>query len=1062
MRGAVLAAPRVVAVEVTACVTVGSAPLPDRDARDTFAPLRMTTSQGSSVKDGIASARSAALPPDVLARAVASAVTEGVVVHDGQRVVQVTATLARMFGYSPDEMVGLPSTDLCVPEDRARLRAHMAAQSDAPLEGTALRRDGSTFPVEVVGRTVETDGRTLRVVLARDLTERRERERARAEQDARYRVVVHQLPAVVWTTDRDLRITMIDGLLAESNVPATDPRIGERVEVILGAHEDPEAGLAAHERALAGEASAYVVRARSGIFEVSLEPLRDPDGTVQGVIGVAVDISGEVQAWETARRSQDRFNEIVSRIPELFWVAELEPELRISFMSPSFERIFQMPVGRMYEDPRAYLERVHPDDLARVAGTLREREIGRDLTVEYRIVLDDGRVRWIRHRRYPVPDESGVVRRLVGITEDVTERRARAQELRESRRALAAVTDNSPDVFTRFDRDGRIRFISRAVEAETGIPASRFIGHTMHDMGMPEELCRRWDAALRAVFDTGRPAELSWAFTRPDGELRSYHARIAPERDEAGAVETVLTVTHDVTESVRAHEAMRESEARFRGLVEHAADLVSILNEDATLAYASPSHRAVLGYAPDELLARPIMHLIHPDDVERAQRMIETAMRVPGPTAPEVIRVLGANGEYRSLEALVTDMRDDPAVRGIVANSRDISPQIALEERLRRAQRLEAVGQLAGGVAHDFNNILATVSGYAEALVQELPPDDPRHADAIEISHAASRGASIAKQLLAFARPQAIETEVIDLAAAVRATGRMLRPLLPASIALEMPAEDTAPIWVRASRAQIEQIVVNLAVNARDAMPDGGELRFTVEQTVDDAGHGAALLRVSDAGIGIPADVRDRIFDPFFTTKPAGQGTGLGLSTVYGLVRQFGGSISLHSQPGVGTTFSILLPLSAAGDQGGSATPPEPAQGGAMQTGRRGGRILLVEDEAQLRSVTERILKRNGYDVVSAANGREALDALQREQAFELVLTDAAMPVMGGAELAREVAARYPGLPVLLMSGYAELGASAAAGGAVQLPEGVTAFLEKPYRVDHFLEVVERTMRGVN
>jgi len=1019
----------------------------------------MHTSRGSSAEAGsIASAQRVQLAPDMLARAVASAVTEGMVVHEGGRVVQVTPTLARMFGYEPDQMTGLWATDLCIESDGPRLLEHIEAQRESPLEGTAVRRDGSTFPVEVVGRTIEAEGRTLRVVLVRDVTERRERDRERAEQDARYRMVVHQLPAVVWTTDRDLRITMIDGLLAAADRSVTDPRIGERVEVILAAHDDPTAAVEAHERALAGESCAYVVRGSNGIFEVNLEPLRAPDGDVQGVIGVAVDISGEVQAWEAARRSQDRFNEIVNRIPELFWIAELEPQLRIAFMSPAFERIFEMPVSRMYEDPRAYLERVHPDDLPRVAATLRDREIAADLAVEYRIVLGDGRIRWIRHRRYPIPDATGAVHRLVGITEDVTERRARAEELRQSRRALAAVTNNSPDVFTRYDREGRVRFMSRAVEAEMGIDAASFIGHTMREMGVPEELASRWDAVSRSVFESGRPAELEWEFTRPDGTRRWYHTRVAPERDESGAVDTVLTATRDVTDSVIAREATRASEARFRALVEHAADLISILDVDGTPRYVSPAHQTILGYSPEEMVGHPAMGLVHPDDVDRLRAAIETALRTPGPTTAEIFRIRAANGEYHSLEAVLTDMRDAPDVGGIVVNSRDVSPQVALEERLRRAQRLEAVGQLAGGVAHDFNNILATVSGYAEALVQEIPPDDPRHADAVEIAHAASRGASIAKQLLAFARPQAIETEVLDLAASVRATGRMLRPLLPASIALEMPREHADVVPVRASRTQIEQIVVNLAVNARDAMPDGGELRFSVETVPDEAGNRAALLRVTDTGSGVPADVRDRIFDPFFTTKPAGQGTGLGLSTVYGLVRQFGGTVTLQSEAGKGTTFRILLPL-AQGGEGLGESLPEPGQSTAPRGPSRGGRILLVEDEAQLRSVTTRILKRNGYEVVAVENGREALDHLGPGQSFDLVLTDAAMPVMGGAELAREIAAHHAGLPVLLMSGYAELGAEAHAG-TIQLPEGVTAFLEKPYRVDHFLNVVERTMRG--
>jgi two-component system cell cycle sensor histidine kinase/response regulator CckA len=433
---------------------------------------------------------------------------------------------------------------------------------------------------------------------------------------------------------------------------------------------------------------------------------------------------------------------------------------------------------------------------------------------------------------------------------------------------------------------------------------------------------------------------------------------------------------------------------------------------------------------------------VHPDDADTLRAAFARALRDPRPTPPALVRFGGVPDVWRVLAITLTDMRHVPAVRGIVANSRDVTEQLELQERLRRAQKMEALGQLAGGVAHDFNNVLAAIAGYAQLIADALPDGMPRD-DATEVLRAAERGAGVVRHLLAFSRRQALDVETLDLAAVVRESARMLRPLLPATVHLALPGDD-AVVWVRASRTALEQIVVNLAVNARDAMPDGGTLTLAVHERIDAEGRRCGMLVVRDTGIGIPSEHRERVFEPFFTTKSVGRGTGLGLSTVYGLVRQLGGSIDLESAVRAGTTFTVSLP----GATNPAIARPAAARDASAGDGR-GRRVLLVEDEPAIREFARRVLHRAGYDVTTAAHGGEALARLERGDPVDVLLTDAAMPVLGGRALADAARALRPELPIVLMSGYDERMGIDEVG-------PISAFVEKPFQVAHLLAVLRQ------
>jgi two-component system cell cycle sensor histidine kinase/response regulator CckA len=640
----------------------------------------------------------------------------------------------------------------------------------------------------------------------------------------------------------------------------------------------------------------------------------------------------------------------------------------------------------------------------------------------------------------------------VVLVRDVTERAAMESALRERDRQFASLADNSPDVITRYDRENRILFMSRAVERATGVPAERFIGATMREVGFPPELVAVWEATNARVFATGGDEDLEFDFVGPDGVQRFYHSQVVAERNEAGVVEYVLTLTRDITALKLAERNAREAYATLRGLIDQSLTGVYVI-QDLRFAYANARLAEIFGYTRfEELLALPVPEVVHPDD--RALVIENIRLRIDGERSAVhyFFRGLHRDGHVIHLEVHGTaaEFEGRPAVIGSLL---DVTDRLQLEERLRQGQKMEALGQLAGGVAHDFNNILAAISGYAQMLLADFSPGDPRRGDLEEILRASHRGAGVTRQLLAFSRRQALETEVLDLAAVVRELGMMLGQLLPRAITLRLPDAD-ASAHVRATRTQLEQIVVNLALNGRDAMPGGGTLSLDVREVRDarEGGGTRALLTVSDTGHGMSPEVRARAFEPFFTTKRKEQGTGLGLATVYGLVRQFGGDIDIESSERVGTTVLVSLPAAAPQAEPMPTPMPEPRRGS-----RR--RVLLAEDEAAIRALTRRVLERAGYEVVEAADGATAVAMLRDGVAVDLLLTDAAMPELSGVELAREAVALRPGLPVVLMSGYAELsGVSPGPGGTIEGIDGLVGFIEKPFATERLVALVGRAL----
>jgi len=454
------------------------------------------------------------------------------------------------------------------------------------------------------------------------------------------------------------------------------------------------------------------------------------------------------------------------------------------------------------------------------------------------------------------------------------------------------------------------------------------------------------------------------------------------------------------------------------------------------------------------------MELIHPDDRAGVLVRLQEAMSAPRARVHVPARVRHKNGSWRYLEGVFTNLLDDPSVAAIVNNYRDVTDRRILEEQVMLSQKMEAIGRLAGGVAHDFNNILTAIGGYTDLLMADLPPDDHRRHDVEEIYHAAQRAAGLTQQLLAFSRRQVLQPKVISINSLVPDIEKMLRRLIGEDILFATVLQPQLGN-VRADPGQLEQVIVNLAVNARDAMPDGGRLTLETRNVELDAEYATdhptvrpgryVMLAVTDSGVGMDEETKSRIFEPFFTTKVRGKGTGLGLATVYGIVQQTGGHIWPYSEPGRGTTMRVYLPRVDA-----PADPIEHPSDTPLETLRGSETILVVEDEAPVRAVTRQLLQRNGYTVLEAPDGATALTMVDGEAGghIDLLLTDVIMPGMSGRELAEKLKASRPNLHVLFMSGYTD-DAVVRHG---MLEPGL-AYLEKPFRPQTLLKKVRSVLQ---
>ncbi|MBA3580646.1 MAG: PAS domain-containing protein [Gemmatimonadaceae bacterium] len=563
----------------------------------------------------------------------------------------------------------------------------------------------------------------------------------------------------------------------------------------------------------------------------------------------------------------------------------------------------------------------------------------------------------------------------------------------------------------------------------------------------------------QAIAGRGQFWSAEYRFRRGDDTYAHVFDRGFISRDNAGNAVRMMGTMVDVTDRKLAEQALRDSERRFRSLIENASDAIGIIDAQGRFSYASESYVNVLGFTPAELLGKPVLDYVHEDDLANATSTLERMTTEPGANLHMQLRCRHKDGTWRVLSSRARNLMHDPAIRGVVAASRDVTQQAVLEAELVQAQKMEAMGQLAGGVAHDFNNLLTVITTNVDLIGSAITPNSEAHENLTEIRHAAAQATGLTRQLLNFTQRRSEDPQVLNLNEVVTDSQALLQRVIGEHAELRVKLSPRAPL-VKIDRAQLEQVLMNLVFNARDALVDGGTVEVVTERQRVQPGESPAtatvppgeysVLIVRDTGMGMTPETMARAFDPFYTTKEIGKGTGLGLAMVYTIVKRAGGAIDLETKRGAGTTFCIYFPRVLLP----SLTPMD---GTPIVRPKQGSEtVLLVEDEDMVRKVVRRTLTGRGYKVVEASNGKEALAlALEDPSRISLVLTDVMMPQMGGPELARRLWAQFPQLKVIFVSGYAPDTMSPESA----LPPGAI-LIEKPFAIEKLITKVREVIDG--
>ncbi len=637
----------------------------------------------------------------------------------------------------------------------------------------------------------------------------------------------------------------------------------------------------------------------------------------------------------------------------------------------------------------------------------------------------DGNLFWNDLRISPVFDKRGKLTNFVAVLRDITERRNAEEWLKISEARFRLLCDSAPLGVFLADKFGDFLYVNHYLQKVSMLSFDECLNFGWEKVIHPEDryrVLKEWKTAAA----NGKECSQQYRYLPVDGITRWVKVRTVPNYSAEGHLISHVGTVEDITERKNAEDSLNLAEIKYRNIVESLPAIIYLTepNPPYLPKYVSPNI-VKLGYTLDEWLNLPDIwrHIIHKEDRERVIRTVEAAMSQNLETDLEY-RIMAKDGTvfwvHDKGHFVFDDKGEKTGWQGVML---DISSTKELEKQLRLAQKLESVGMLTGGIAHDFNNMLTAINGYSQLTLRQLKKDDPLRPNIEEIKKAGQRSAELTRQLLAFSRQQILEPIVTDINEIIVDTTKLLQRLIGENIQLTTSLNPKIGHTI-VDPGQFSQIIMNLAVNARDAMPQGGKLTIETANAFLDADYtrqhigilpGAyVMVAVSDSGIGMNEQIKQHIFEPFFTTKELGRGTGLGLATVYGIVKQSGGNIEVYSEQSFGTTFKIYLPLVT------EQTEKAEIKTVSIELAMGTETILLVEDEELVRNLSKKILETCGYRVIEASDGLEALELCRQGHSFDLLMTDVVMPKMGGRELSEKLIQDFPQLKILFTSGYTD------------------------------------------
>jgi PAS domain S-box-containing protein len=1018
--------------------------------------------------------------------------------HEG-RILEFNAAAEQVFGYSAAEVVGRELAELIIPpayrEQHRRGLAHYLATGHGPVMGqrielTALRHDATEFPVELAIARINTDWPPIFTGFIRDISEAKRADEDRRKAAAQLQeisetqtAILNALPAHIALLDsRGVIVTVNEAwrrFASANGLQDADYYVGRNyLDVCEHAHgerADEAAAVAAGIRnVLRDELKEFSVEypchspTAKRWFRVMVTPLSDAPGA--GVVVMHVNVTERRLAEDILKEKEREQRQLAGklaaetrRLHESQSVASIGSwetdvaTLAVAWTPETF-RIFETTPEHFRPTHPGFLDFVHPDDRDRVAAAFAQ-SLGRPgpFSIEHRIITSAGTLKHVEERWQTFTDATGRPVRAVGTCQDITARKATEEKARAIEAQFRQLAESDILGLLFWDAAGRISDANDAF--------LRMVGYTREDLLTGQVDWRRMtppeyqtaDAqALDEIAATSRCSPFEKEYFRKDG------TRVAVLVGAAAldqAPDRGICFVVDISQQKQAVAALRASEERFRQLAANIHEVFWMIDPATDqVIYVSPAYEKIWGRSCASLqTSRQWLETIHPDDRQRVMQAASSTTQVRR-ESEATYRILRPDGTVRWVHDRATPVCDAAGkVVRLVGTAEDITERRLLEEQFRQSQKMEAIGQLAGGVAHDFNNILSAMMMQADITAAEQGLPKTVDHGLREIRQAAERAASLTRQLLLFSRRQVMHSQLLDLNDVVTSLAKMLQRIIGEDVRLQLNLHPR-PLLTRADAGMLDQVVMNLVVNARDAMPGGGRLFIETSERVLTAGEAAAIpdatpgryvsLRVADTGCGISPDDLSRIFEPFFTTKEPGKGTGLGLATVFGIVKQHHGALTVESTVGTGTTFQLFFRAEEASGMPQAEAATLPSRGGTET-------ILLVEDESSVRMLTRTVLERAGYRVLEAAHGVEALRLWDEAAAnIQLLLTDLVMPEgLGGRELAARLREQNPELRVVFASGYS----ADIAGRDLSLEDGQN-FLQKPFSRHQLLATVRKCL----
>jgi two-component system, cell cycle sensor histidine kinase and response regulator CckA len=830
-------------------------------------------------------------------------------------------------------------------------------------------------------------------------------------------------------------------------------------------------------------------------YRIFAFPFLEEDGSLLLLV-MGIDVTGRRRAEEALRETEASLASFLRSAPMMMGIVEIVGDdiLHLSGNAVAGD-FFGVPPGVMRNRLASTMGISRADLREWIARYRKAEATGRPHRFEFMHDGPSGR-RWLSAAVSFICRSAEGRARFSYVIEDVTERMRVGAELRDRTEMLQAIFHASPVAIEVVDRVGNIRMWNPAAERTFGWTEEEVLGQ--FQPGATSEDRAAFLSLLERVLQGETLSGVEVQRRRRDGAIVDVRISLAPLHGQGNTIYGSMAVFEDITERKRAEleldqyrrrlevmvaertaaltdlnkkllkeiedrrraeDELRRSEEQYRSIVETATEGIWVVGHDNRTVFINQVMADMLGYTPAEVIGEFPLAFVHEEDKTRLAGMYESHRR--GRKNRLDLRIRRRSGNDLWVILSTTPFFDkNGRYAGGLGMITDITDRRSLEEQLRHAQRLEAVGRLAGGIAHEFNNMMTVVTGYGELLLGRLGAGDSMRLEIEQIKRAGDRAAALTRQLLAFSRKQVLQPRELDLNAVVLHMDKMLRRLIGEDVALvTVPAEG---LWtVKADPGQLEQVIVNLAVNARDAMPEGGRLLIETANIVLDQEYAAhrpeaapgpyVLLAMADTGVGMDEETRAHLFEPFYTTKGPGKGTGLGLATVYGIVAQSGGHIAVESEPGRGTTFRIYLPRA-----GGMPREVEEAEAEAPR-GRE--TVLVVEDEEAVRRLVREVLLAQGYRVLEAPGGAEALRLCgEGAEPVDLVLTDVVMPGMSGRELAARLREAVPDIRILFMSGHTET--AVLAEGTLRSPR--EAFLQKPFPQNALARKIRELLDGTD